>query len=295
MVTHENHAHRTGVVRAIAWSDPWRGLSSPRWARASAKVTSTDQRLTTHARMCAGVAARSGQRNAARRSWPAGSQTSTSRMATGGDPGVHPRAGWETTPSGLRWPPYPSTSPVSQGVADRLAHPCTRRWRFSCMGWGPRWPCGGGPGRWYRAASQRRRETMTTCWVTQASASATAAKPPSTTKTSLRPGSQRRPGGIICRPPSMRLLCRPRWAFSAGQHSVVSKGHAHMRRAQGPGTNRLIDPHFKPKQRITGVLGGAHRLAIAACGRDLPSASAFRGGIGSQDNGRPWRPQSGEE
>src|SRR5829696_8503367 len=45
-VTSENKASRDGVVRAMARSDHWRWLSTPRWRRTPAKVTSTDQRRT---------------------------------------------------------------------------------------------------------------------------------------------------------------------------------------------------------------------------------------------------------
>src|SRR4029453_9425127 len=40
-VTSENSPNRTGVVRAMARADHWRGVSSPRWVRASSHVTST--------------------------------------------------------------------------------------------------------------------------------------------------------------------------------------------------------------------------------------------------------------
>jgi hypothetical protein len=52
----------------------------------------------------------------------------------------------EKTQSCLRWPPYQLTSTVSQGVAERAAHPCPLRWRFPCRGLGPRLPGGWGPG-----------------------------------------------------------------------------------------------------------------------------------------------------
>src|SRR6516162_7548631 len=67
MVTRENRAHRMGVVRAIAWSDHWRWVSRPRWARLSSNVTSSDQRMTTHSRICSGVAWGSVQKNASMR------------------------------------------------------------------------------------------------------------------------------------------------------------------------------------------------------------------------------------
>src|SRR4029434_10950128 len=145
-VTNENRANRLGVVRAIAWSDHWRWVSSPRWARLSSNVTSRDQRMTTHSRICSGVACRSVQENASTRNWPSGADTSTYQRATGGSPGVYHRTVREKTRSFLRWPQYQVTSTVSQGVSLRLAQPCKLRWRLPLMGLGPRLPWGCGPG-----------------------------------------------------------------------------------------------------------------------------------------------------
>jgi len=92
---------------------------------------------------------------------------------------------------------------------------------------------------------------MTTCCVTQAMASATAATPPSTANIRRRPGNQRRTCFIICRIQSTLVLCRRRLDFAAGQHNVARNGHAHTHRRQGTGTNSIIETHFKPKQRIT--------------------------------------------
>jgi hypothetical protein len=92
---------------------------------------------------------------------------------------------------------------------------------------------------------------MATWLFTQASASETAAKPPSTTNTNGRPGSQRRTCCIICRTQSTLVLCRRVLTCSAGRHSAVRNGQAHTRRAQGTGTKSIITTHFKPKQRMT--------------------------------------------
>jgi hypothetical protein len=92
---------------------------------------------------------------------------------------------------------------------------------------------------------------MTTCCFTHARASDTAAKPPSTTSTNRRPGSQRRTCFIICRTQSTLVLWRRRLAVSAGQHNAVRKGNAHTRRLQGTGTKSIIETHFRPKHRMT--------------------------------------------
>ena len=91
---------------AIAWSDHWRWVSSPRWARTSSKVISTAQRTTTHSRLGTGVTWRSVQKKASSRSFPAGLPTSTERMATGGKPGVYHSAVREKPHSCCRCPPY---------------------------------------------------------------------------------------------------------------------------------------------------------------------------------------------
>ena len=47
-VTQEKRPSRIGVVRAMAWWDHWRWVSTPRWVRTSRKVTSSCQRSTNH-------------------------------------------------------------------------------------------------------------------------------------------------------------------------------------------------------------------------------------------------------
>src|SRR5208337_3189805 len=44
----ENRPSRAGVVRAMARSDHWRWVSTPRCSRVSSKVVSMDQRWTYH-------------------------------------------------------------------------------------------------------------------------------------------------------------------------------------------------------------------------------------------------------
>src|SRR3954452_24845427 len=55
-VTRENKPSRAGVVRAIALSDHWRCVSTPRCLRTSAKVTSVAQRRTNQRRISSGSA-----------------------------------------------------------------------------------------------------------------------------------------------------------------------------------------------------------------------------------------------
>ncbi len=81
-VTSESRASKQGVVRAMARSDHWRCVSTPRCRRTSAKVTSTDQRRTNSCRMATGSAAWSVHRNACGSNSPAASRTSTQRIGT---------------------------------------------------------------------------------------------------------------------------------------------------------------------------------------------------------------------
>jgi hypothetical protein len=64
-------------------------------------VTATDQRLTTHGKISTGVACRSVQNKASRRSGLSGSHTQTNRIATGGILGVYHKAVREQTQ--FRW------------------------------------------------------------------------------------------------------------------------------------------------------------------------------------------------
>jgi hypothetical protein len=63
-VIRENKPSRIGVVRAIAGSEHCRWVSTPRWRRTSAKVTSIDQRRMNQRRISSGSASRSIQRKA---------------------------------------------------------------------------------------------------------------------------------------------------------------------------------------------------------------------------------------
>jgi hypothetical protein len=111
---------KPGVVRAMAWSDQWRGVSSPRCARPASNVTSS-QYIATHGEICPGVACRSVQQNAATRSSPSGSHTMTTRIATGGNLGVYQKAMCEKTRGVLSWAAHRSTrewlSPLTSHTA----------------------------------------------------------------------------------------------------------------------------------------------------------------------------------
>jgi hypothetical protein len=92
---------------------------------------------------------------------------------------------------------------------------------------------------------------MVTWRFTQAQARETAAKPPSTTNTSDRPGRQRRAGRLSCRTQSTLVWCRRGVVLSAGRPSAVSHGNAPTRRDQGTGTKRLMTTHVKPQPWMT--------------------------------------------
>ena len=63
------------MVRAIALSDHWRWVSTPRWSRASRKVTSTCQRWTNQRTICKGSCAAA---------WPPLKLKSGQRLTAGG-------------------------------------------------------------------------------------------------------------------------------------------------------------------------------------------------------------------
>ena len=85
-VTIENSASRQGVVRAMARSDHWRWVSTPRWSRTSRKVTSTCQRWTNQRTICSGSRAGSVQSRACGSKRCRGSRSSTQRIGTTGEP-----------------------------------------------------------------------------------------------------------------------------------------------------------------------------------------------------------------
>ena len=76
----------TGVVRAMAWSDHCRWVSTPRWARTSSKVTFTGQRGANQVKIALGSAFQFVHKNACGSNLPWGSRTSTQRIGTGGLP-----------------------------------------------------------------------------------------------------------------------------------------------------------------------------------------------------------------
>src|SRR3954470_4406178 len=118
-VTMENSPSRQGVVRAIAWSDHCRWLSTPRWSRTSRKVTSTCQRCTNQRTICTGSWARSVQSRAcgSKRRW--GSRSSAQRIGTTGSPAWHQTA----------CPEQISTEPVALAIPAGHGHAPPRRGR----------------------------------------------------------------------------------------------------------------------------------------------------------------------
>ena len=95
-----------GVVRAIALSDHWRCVSTPRWARVSAKVTSTCHRRTKKATISVGCRVTSVLKNACGSLRSSGSRTRTHRIVAGVLPGRYQIAMSEVISSSLSflWP-----------------------------------------------------------------------------------------------------------------------------------------------------------------------------------------------
>src|ERR1700687_2075410 len=92
-VMRENRPSRAGVVRAMARSDHWRWVSTPRCSRVSWNVVSMDQRWTYHPRMVAGAASRSVHRKAWGLRISAGVRTTNNRVGRGGSPPWYQIAG----------------------------------------------------------------------------------------------------------------------------------------------------------------------------------------------------------
>ena len=107
-------------MRRIATADHWRWVSSPRWRRASSKVTSSCQRWTNQPRICGRAAVRSVQSSAWVAKCPCGSRISTQRNGTGGSPLWYQTAVAEAI-STVRWPaPYQWATVLGvQRYADR--------------------------------------------------------------------------------------------------------------------------------------------------------------------------------
>jgi hypothetical protein len=145
-------------VRRTANSDHWRWVSTPSWRRTSATVTSSCQRWTNQAGICAGAAAGSVQSRAGVWKRPAGSRSSTHRSGTGARPLWDQTAVAETT-STVRWPaPYQSAR-VSGAppVAGSAATAASVGWRRPLTRGPPRRPGRRGGAGSSRAASSRRR------------------------------------------------------------------------------------------------------------------------------------------
>ena len=98
-VTSEKSPSKAGVVRRIARSDHWRWRLDAEVPPDLLEVTSSCQRSTNQARICAGSAARSVQSSACVANRPAGSRISTQRMRHGR------QAACGTTPPCRRRPP----------------------------------------------------------------------------------------------------------------------------------------------------------------------------------------------
>jgi len=99
----ENNPKRAGVVLAIAKSDHWRWVSTPRWVRTSWKVTSppeADHRRTNHSMTWLAGTAGSVHNKACGSNFPRGSRINTHRMGTLGLPRLYQTAVPELTSTG---------------------------------------------------------------------------------------------------------------------------------------------------------------------------------------------------
>ncbi len=262
----------TGRGWCERWPCPTTGVGSPtpRWARASSKVTSTGQRMTTtHCRISTGVA----------------SDRYRKRLLSQFTLGVThqpiadlDRAGVEcTTRPYPRRPTVGSVGPLPvhldgcQCVSERppplpaaLSFPLQFRARLAPLG----------ARRVIQRGIQPEADEPMGSWLPPAPAARLTAKPPSTTTTRSRPGSQRCTCRIISLPPSTLGLCRRPCPGGVRPAQGGQKRQRPYPPTQCAGTNSIIDPHFKPKQWMTCFL--MERTASdSALGGYLAAAAAF--------------------
>jgi len=242
-----------GLVR------PWRWVSTPRCAAALFKGHLNRPAHETHSRICTGGRLQVRAEKCFHPSLPSGSPTSTKRMSDWGKPRVC------TGLCGKRPQLLAATAiPVHfHGLPWRSARFCPglqAALALALQRLGPRLPGGWGPrrvdtGRHPSAGAK----TMATWLCTQASASETAAKPPSTTT----PSAVREPAAHLPHHLPDPIHAGP---CASGMSSQLA-GPARVRNGQGPtpvlprgpGTGGIITTHFKPKQRYDVLLGRAHR------------------------------------
>ena len=104
------------MVRAMARSDHWRWVSTPRWVRTSWKVTSSCHRSTNHWRIWVGSADGSVQSRAWGSKTPRGSRISTQRMVTAGLPERYQTAVCEVSSTMRVVPSYQAMAAMVQAT-----------------------------------------------------------------------------------------------------------------------------------------------------------------------------------
>ncbi len=216
-------------MRAMARSDHWRWVSTPRWVRTSGKVTSSCPRRTNHSRICCGSAAGSVPSKAYGVQAPWGSRINPPANEDGRFAGAVPdrRLGGEfhcgggAVISGHCGAGPPHVGLVKEGLergspralprgATLLTRLTRRRGRIA----GRVPPQSGDEG-------YRRGQGLAAVEQVQSGAGPGRRSPRRGTTTSGRCGSQRRSCKIICRAQSVRFLWRhPGWWYPAGDSTA---------------------------------------------------------------------------
>src|SRR3954447_10406845 len=269
--TRENSPSRQGVARAIARSDHWRWVSTPRWSRTSRKVTSTRRRRTNQRTTCSGSRAGSVRSRAWGSKRPRGSRSSTQRIGTTGEPAWRHTAVPEQTSTTRSPSPYRPGTAISAQRVPASARTAERFGRRAPLVRGrPTVPGRRGGAGSYRAASSRRRVTRIRPRRTSAARRSRAAKLASPTSTTSRPGSQRRAWRATCRAQSVSFLWRlPRWRqYRSEGARAVRNGRAQTRPAQGIGARSIRLSQRRPLALTKWPLRGADRVAVDALGGD---------------------------
>src|SRR3954452_8054304 len=277
-----------GVVRRMARSDHWRWVSTPRWARHSAKVTSTCQRRTKQVRISTGSSSGSVLKKACGSCSPLGSRTRTQRSGTGGEPARYQTATSEAMATvRVRLPYQPVSVTVRQTVAASASRFFSLGRRRPFTGRRPRFRGRHGGTGANRLASRRRR-LMTQHRSRTAASNSSTAKLLSPTNTTRCSGSQRHHAQDSLAGPVGERLVAP---AALGMIALRRRQDAEER--QGPDPLRPGDRgkhHEAEPAQAAGLdemlLAGAHRVAVDAARRD-PGAPAALDGIVEADHHRP--------
>ena len=271
-------ASRQGVVRAMARSDHWRWVSTPRWSRTSRKVTSTCQRWTNQRTICSGSRAGSVQSRAcgSKRRW--GSRSSTQRIGTTGRPAWRQTAVAEQISTTRSPSPYqPGTVTRCQRVVSSTSTSARVGRRAPLVRGRPTVPGRRGGAGSYSAASSRRRVMQVRPCRASVSQELQGGEAAVAQQHDLAPGQ---PAaclqGHLPRPVGQLLV--PPAALAAVALRGGERGQERQR-PDAPGPGDRGQQHQAEPAQAAGLdevaLRGADRVAVDALGADALAAAAL--------------------